>query len=186
MERRLSLLPDLGYEEEPVQDIRIAVTTFAFKNHEIINLLKKRGEIIKAEDWDEMAVMDDKINKLKNDQLEELTTPCSAFMTFENEEGVNRALKYKETVENDDNFAELRTWLGDHKIEIEPASEPTDIIWENRHYTPMQRLKKSIIATLIILLLLFISFIMIFICSNFSVNAILKYPTVDCTNLTEL
>lgn len=36
------MLPDLGYEDEP-QDIKIAVTTFAFKNHEIINLLKQRG-----------------------------------------------------------------------------------------------------------------------------------------------
>jgi len=39
-----------------------------------------------------MAVMDARINQLKNEYLDELTTPCSVFMTFENEEGVNRAL----------------------------------------------------------------------------------------------
>lgn len=39
-----------------------------------------------------MTKMDEAINKLKNDRLDEITTPCSVFMTFESEEGVNRAL----------------------------------------------------------------------------------------------
>lgn len=45
-----------------------------------------------------MKEIDAKINKLKNDHLEDLTTPCSVFMTFENEEGVNRALNYNESI----------------------------------------------------------------------------------------
>ena len=36
MQNRLSLLPDLGYEDEPVEEIKIAVTTFAFNNADII------------------------------------------------------------------------------------------------------------------------------------------------------
>ena len=51
MERRLSLLPDLGFEEEPVEEIKIAVTTFAYNNGEVIHLLRQRGNCIKAEDW---------------------------------------------------------------------------------------------------------------------------------------
>ena len=39
MEQRLDQMPDLGFEDEPVEHIKIAVTTFAFKNAEIIKLL---------------------------------------------------------------------------------------------------------------------------------------------------
>ena len=49
MEERLDKLPDLGYEDEPVEHVKIAVTAFAFKNAEIIHLLKERGEVIKNE-----------------------------------------------------------------------------------------------------------------------------------------
>jgi len=58
MESRLSLLPDLGFEEEPVEEIKVAVTTFAYKNGELINLLRQRGSMIKSEDWDGMKKLD--------------------------------------------------------------------------------------------------------------------------------
>ena len=64
-------------------------------------------------------------------------------MTFETEEGYRRALKFDETVGNDpDRYGSLKKWIGDHEIEIQPASEPSDIIWENRHYTPFERKKR--------------------------------------------
>ena len=40
MEQRLDRMPDLGYEDEPVEQVKIAVTTLAFKNADIINLLR--------------------------------------------------------------------------------------------------------------------------------------------------
>ena len=58
-------------------------------------------------------------------------------MTFENEEGVTRALKYHEAIEADPaNLGKYQFWLKDEEIEIQPASEPSDIIWENRQFTP--------------------------------------------------
>jgi len=36
MEQRLDQLPDLNYEDEPVEHVKIAVTSFAFKNSEVI------------------------------------------------------------------------------------------------------------------------------------------------------
>jgi hypothetical protein len=45
-------------------------------------------------------------------------------MTFESEEGIQRALHLDD-----------KNWLGDQEIEIQKASEPSDIIWENRHFT---------------------------------------------------
>ena len=43
-------MPNLGYDE--VESVEIAVTTFAFRNAEIINLLKERGTAIRCEKWD--------------------------------------------------------------------------------------------------------------------------------------
>jgi hypothetical protein len=60
--------------------------------------------------------------------------PVTAFLTFENEEGLNRMLAYNEAVSADPELAEFKTLLG-APLDIEEASEPTDIIWENRHFT---------------------------------------------------
>lgn len=70
MERRLSELPDLGFEEEPLEEIKIAVTTFAYNNADVINILRTRGQMIKSEDWSGMQKQDKLVNDLKNSQLE--------------------------------------------------------------------------------------------------------------------
>ena len=57
-------------------------------------------------------------------------------MTFENEEGVHRALNYNQAIIDDPRLNELRFWLNEFELDIEQAPEPTDIIWENRHVTP--------------------------------------------------
>lgn len=56
---------------------------------------------------------------MKNEKFEELITPCSVFMTFENEEGVNRALEAPETIANSDGkYDHLSKWIETHEIEI--------------------------------------------------------------------
>ena len=185
MEQRLSQLPDLGFEDEPVEYVKIALTTFAFKNEKIINLLQERGDVIKTEDWEEMERIDASINEIKNNHLEDLMTPCPVFMTFENEEGVNRAINYNESIEADENFAHLGVWLDQFSIQVEKASEPSDIIWENRHFTEGDRLKKKLIVILLMILLLFTSFCMIYLGASFSLKLLRVYPDVACTNLPE-
>lgn len=44
-------MPDLGYEEEEQEFIKIAQITFAYDNMELINSLKTRGNFIKNEKW---------------------------------------------------------------------------------------------------------------------------------------
>ena len=55
---RLTRLPDLGYEEEK-NSINVAVMTLAFNNSDVIELLKKRGAAIFAEDWAEQRSVED-------------------------------------------------------------------------------------------------------------------------------
>lgn len=52
LEDNFSQLPDLGFEDEPVERVRISMITFAFDNADLINLLKKRGLAIKMEKYD--------------------------------------------------------------------------------------------------------------------------------------
>lgn len=58
MEQRLDQLENLHFDDS-ITSIKIAITTFAFKNADVINLLKARGKLIKEEKWDKMAKMDD-------------------------------------------------------------------------------------------------------------------------------
>lgn len=179
MEDRLTRLPDLGYEEEPPEQIKIAMISFAFDNAEVINLLKERGSYIKSQKYDKMREMDAKIDQYIRDHMKDCARPVSCFLTFENEEGLNRAKNYNETVQKDDQFADIRKFCG-VELGIEEASEPTDIIWENRHFTPMDRFYRALIVVAGVLGLLFLSFIIIFVLSVYSVQSSLKYPSVNC------
>ena len=117
-----------------------------------------------------------------------MITPCSVFMTFETEEGVNRALNYDDAIEGDvDNLGQYKTWLGDHEIEIQAASEPSDIIWENRHFSPMDRKKKECLVWTILTIMLLISFVVITICELYSQSLLQLYPPMlhtDCELLS--
>ena len=56
--------------------------------------------------------------KNNEESFKEFTTPCSVFMTFENEEGICRALEYHNAVKADPDLASLLFWLDDEEIEI--------------------------------------------------------------------
>jgi len=161
----------------------------AFRNAKIIKKLRTRGDYIKNEKWEKVEKISEEINVIKNDpeEFKKLTTPCSIFMTFETEEGYERALNLETAATEDTNIEHLKYWFsGKHQIEIQKASEPSDIIWENRQYTPMDRLKKKIIVSIIMFLLLLGSFMVIFYFSNISNKAVSKYPHIDPTTCEEL
>jgi hypothetical protein len=94
-------------------------------------------------------------------------------MTFESEEGYQRARAYNETVQ--------KKFLGQN-IELCQASEPTDIIWENRHFTPKDRSKKRCIIYLVIVIMLMLSASVIYACTTISLRLKFKYPTVKCSD----
>lgn len=87
--------------------------------------------------------------------------PCSVFVTFETESGYNKACSFNDVVQNYPDLRILNKFLGKN-IYINPASEPTDIIWENRGNSPHKRFIKKLVAVGTILILLSISFAAIF------------------------
>ena len=96
------------------------------------------------------------------------------------EEGYSRACIYMEAIDKDGkNFQEKMLkydkFLG-QEIDITEACEPTDIIWENRAFTPSQRNIRRIIVYLIIILMLCCSGYMIFKLSVQSQMLKARYP----------
>jgi len=68
---------------------------------------------------------------------------------------------------------------------IKNVTEPTDIIWENRFFTPEQRRVKSFIVSIIIGILLGISFVVIYICQKNSLALKNKYPKINCAEFSQ-
>lgn len=67
------------------------------------------------------------------------------------------------------------------QIEINEACEPTDIIWENRHYYESTRNIKRAFVYIAIVIMLTLSGSVIFTFTNISNNLKNKYPIVDCS-----
>ena len=59
----------------------------------MIQLLKKRGEAIAEQEFDIIRSIEKKINKQIKNNYEQMTTPSSAFIIFEEEEGPLLAFK---------------------------------------------------------------------------------------------
>ena len=172
VEEKLSEMEHLGYVEPAPARIEVASTTFAFKNGGLISLLRQRGAAIQADKFDKMREIDAKINAYKNDQFDSLVRPVSIFMTFETEEGYQRALALPGDAK----------WFdgSDASVEMQGASEPSDIIWENREFTPRQRRCKEVIAVLVIGICLALAAGVIFYGRLKQRNYVKKYPKAPC------
>lgn len=177
-------MPDLGYEDETPERINISMFTFAFDNAELINLLKQRGQAIKFEKWDRMREINKMIDDLKTVNAEKFNRPVTAFLTFENEEGLNRCKAYNDVVDTDSEYSHMKTLLG-VELSFEDASEPTDIIWENRHFTGWDRFIRTCYVGIKVVILLSISFVVIFYCSQEANKPLMKYPPIDCEDMEE-
>ena len=66
------------------------------------------------------------------------------------------------------------------KVDFQKASEPTDIIWENRHVTNKIIIKRKIFVFIVIFIMLNISFGSIYYSANIVNNFKRRYPPGDC------
>ena len=175
-------MDDLGYREEEHrhEQIKIAQITFAYENGWIIDKLKKRGAAIGAEKYDKVKEINAEIHqRITTDTafLDKCQLPCAVFCTFEDEEGFNRA----------DSIAEAgipQMKLLGEDIQIRAAAEPTDIIWENREYSPHSRRVRTCIAWFVILIMLLCSFLFIFSASVYGNKAKSMFPAgIKCSTV---
>ena len=73
----------------------------------------------------------------------------------------------------------------DLPIKFEKASEPTDIIWENRHHSRTDYFFRQLVAFTIIGILLFGSFAVIYKVARMSADIAIEFPKVDCVAIKE-
>jgi len=118
-----------------------------------------------------MRAEEKKINTLFQD-FDKLTVPTSAFITFESDDSASFADMIEKTDE--------RVMGGQQQMKFRNCSEPTDIIWENRHFTFRDYVWRQIFAFSVIAILLFGSMILIYWISAFSAEMAAVFPAVSC------
>lgn len=104
----------------PESQFAVADIQFAFDNDGMQSLLTKRADALKAGKFDKANELEDEMTKYKNDNFDDITCPRYFYVTFHTEYAYHKALEFHHF-----NFLEM-------EIEIKQATEPTDIIWENR------------------------------------------------------
>jgi hypothetical protein len=115
-----------------------------------------------------------KINDLFQD-FDRLTIPTSAFIIFETDESSVLA----------DMVVDSNDTLLSSEFKFDKCSEPTDIIWENRHYTNWDYFKRQSWAFTIIVVLLLASAAFIYWISAFSAKMASVFPPTDCELLQQ-
>lgn len=121
-----------------------------------------------------MREQEGKVNQLFQN-FDKLTVSTSAFITFESDDSASFADLVKDT--------ELTVM--NQKFHFVNCSEPTDIIWENRHYTNWDYIKRQAFAYFVIGILLIGSAIFIYWISAFSADLATVFPPTDCDGVVK-
>ena len=119
-----------------------------------------------------------------------MTTPVVAFITFESDDGYNTAISYSKKKkwyqshdhEHEEGAPVQRTIFNEIPYFI-PATEPTNIIWENRHVKGIKLGARVLVAVLISVFMLSISFGLIIYFKQTAIKYGDKYPKVTCSNM---
>jgi len=165
--------------DKDLDRIEVADIVFAFNNAKLITLLKERGHCIINQDFEKQKTIEEQIMELKRNDYDALTRPVCAFITFAEEEGFQTALRFEEP--EDKESCKNPKLLGE-PLYFGEATEPTNIIWENRHLTTLDMVWRAFVVVSACSLLLFGSFTVIFICQQEAIAIKLKYPLVECND----
>jgi hypothetical protein len=123
---------------------------------------------------------------LKEKDLQSLTKPVSAFITFETQDGFERACEFKGSFKCNGEI------IADHEFDgaplyFEDAPEPTNIIWEHRENSYSTQTRRTIIVTCVIMLLLLGAFFAFFYLKQVTVENYRKYPpTTNCDDIYKI
>jgi len=172
-----------GHENET---IRISTISFAFRNAKLLHLLTQRGTAVNNAQVDKLPKIDEQINSIKEAEKDTLRVPVTAFITFETQEGYERAC----------NIKAKRNWLCrlnyeqeflDAPLYFREAPEPTNIIWENRQVTFFQQIIRTIIVIAIILVLFVGCLFVFYYLKKTTVTNYQRYPpSTNCNSINSL
>eukprot|EP00347_Sterkiella_histriomuscorum_P002409 403368266 len=169
------------------QEIRVTNITFAFNNVDLLKLLSQRGMLVTKALHEKVKVLDQKINQLKDQKRDQLTRPVAAFITFETQEGYERACNIKGKKNWKKEIVNSKHKFFDDYLCFQEAPEPTNIIWENRDRTFKQQTTRKIIVVAIIIILLIAAFIAFYVLKLQTIRNYQKYPpATDCNSISEI
>lgn len=136
-------------------------------------LLTKRADALKAGKFEKARDFEEKLTQYKNDNLDDLYQPRNFFCTFHME------YAYKKAIEM------CQMPLLGHDITIKQAVEPTDIIWENRHFRKTERRIRWVIAIIIMCVLAFLGFMLIIwlLKHKLLIQYMKSPPGIECDNV---
>ena len=181
------LIEKLNKFSHVINDIQVgfANITFAYDNPELLRLLTVRGGLITQGVFDQrLTAVNKMLQNLKEKEADKLIRPVTAFLTFNTQEGYERALKYWGPEAEDKKLITENHKICDTRIKVEPAPEPSNIIWENRHITDREQNRNKCFVTLGILFLLLIAFVIFAVAKIFVTRIQAKYPpTFDCSDV---
>lgn len=119
-------------------------------------------------------------------EYEHLTKPVCAFITFVTDDGKNTALAYSERGNMWTRKATVtldKETLFNQEPHFIDSTQPTNIIWENRHIKGINYGTRLFGAFLVIMFMLTITFSIIFACKRLQNTNQEKWPSPDCTEL---
>ena len=140
---------DYDRDKYPASTYAVADLQLAFDNDDMMTQLEKRANFLKKRQFAKANEVELKLTEIKNEKFEMLTIPKLFYCTFHTEYAYTKA-----------NEANDMLFLGGH-INIQQATEPTDIIWENRHYRKNNRRIRWVFVSIIMIALSFGAFIAI-------------------------
>ena len=168
--------------------VKVSEIIFAYENHELIDLLKQRGKCIQNMDYHAVDEYDEKINALIRDpsKYETFTYPVCAFITFEKDDYHDIALEYSKDVaknQKDSVITKRVETIFNELPTFKDATNPSNIIWENRHVKGLKFIRKLTCASIIIFIFLAASFFMMVALKKSSMEFTMKYQHVECNEL---
>ena len=132
----------------------VADIQLAFDNDEIMKMLTNRANALKGGKFEKAKEIQEEMTQYKNKHFDDLTTPRNFFCTFHTEYAYKKALEILPL-----DFMKMGE---DHMINISQATEPTDILWENRHIRKNIRRIRWVFAIILMAILSLCSFAFVF------------------------
>ena len=117
-------------------EVEIACIFFAYDNGEVIEMLRKRGQITTTGKFNLLKEIEDEIiTKLKDKQnYKKYKRPVMAFVTFTRQEAAERCLKNYATKQNflrQVKFQKEKLEIFGIPVQCVHGTEATNLIWEN-------------------------------------------------------
>ena len=218
LQKKLDKLDPI-FKDQEHDAVKVATIQIAYQNRSVITALTERGRVLKgappdtllgrlkadfgvrssSAEGNEEEELNRKLEQLKNveeclntnikNNLAQISVPIKAYITFSQQEAVERCAYYLYNVNPDGkknpNKVDFKL-LGDQLV-IEQAPEPTDIIWENLEIGKLDMFIAKVRYFVIHFIILFFSLILFTFLKSQKDTITRKYKEgLDCTSINNL